>query len=1049
MQLFPHVLIRISGGPFTALESLELPGSIGLSGQLFQLKQKLVDLKEEISNTLYTLISRITDPKLQNTLVNCRRDIFNERDIPSSIVKQLENLLEADTLRKLREYLETKQTITRILTKGKEIFAHEQDNRRHNLHYLAKEETLQKGLLLSSQSLLERIDSYISHTAGNHATLNKKESQTERGLIKYISRMYGKTSPFSTFTNLAMGQLQEKQDHLNEFLWLNDDKTGTTICHIRLNNFLYSYLKTLMCKNRNLYSHFYVRPNPTLEKEETDYLFLTNNDNIEAFQRIPLNPVLDVFVYLANEKKEGIKLEAMINSILENEYIDAPAEEIEAYIMELIDYGFLEFNIGVSGIDPDWDIKLCEVLNKINETSKYDLLSELIETLKAIRIMAVQYGESGVEKRKTILEEAFQRFKQTCMKLHEAAGLPENERIPPGTEQKKTKETGKRGSKEPDQNANPEGTGPAQIEPAPGEGKRGEEGGEEQGDEQGDEPGEEPGTSFKHSSNTYFRFKPEQMFYEDTTVELTPCIDEKQLTAFTQKMNELLQAMKRFEGTWDEKEKMRHFFMNHYGANTTVELLTFYEEFYRKHKKPETEWQRKREQVIYQQQNLKENLKENKNEKDKGELENLRKELDAEGARYSVPGIMAHQAGNKAWLESLAVLVKEGRRKKQEQGEEDTIHLWGHDLEKINEKHRYMDEGGIPSSIGSFGSFIQFYVEKDAEGSPRLMGVINSTFPGFGKLYSRFMHIYTPDKTEAIRQWNQSFWLQGEPLLVEDCDASYFNANLHPPLLPYEVRIPGGHNTLAPEQQIPITELRVKANEPGQPLQLMHEPTGKQVYVMDLGFQGHLGRSQLFQLLEKFSLARYIYPMPLLNAVNQAMEEGDGKGKSGKKSWVQYFPRVIYDGCIVLRRKTWMIKREGLPIRQARESEWEYFLRVDHWRRELGMPEDVFVHVMDRMAMRQPAQPARPGEGGVKMKARPSRDDYKPQYISFRSSFLVNLLEKLLNRVPQGLTMVEMLPNPSQLLTIGKERHIVEFTLQWYTGMGKRGDGDENQGGGI
>jgi hypothetical protein len=45
----------------------------------------------------------------------------------------------------------------------------------------------------------------------------------------------------------------------------------------------------------------------------------------------------------------------------------------------------------------------------------------------------------------------------------------------------------------------------------------------------------------------------------------------------------------------------------------------------------------------------------------------------------------------------------------------------------------------------------------------------------------------------------------------------------------------------------------------------------------------------------------------------------------------------------------------------------------------------------------------------------------------------MNLFERAIKRVPDVLKIVEMMPNSQQLLSIGSQRYIVEFVLQWYT----------------
>ena len=136
------------------------------------------------------------------------------------------------------------------------------------------------------------------------------------------------------------------------------------------------------------------------------------------------------------------------------------------------------------------------------------------------------------------------------------------------------------------------------------------------------------------------------------------------------------------------------------------------------------------------------------------------------------------------------------------------------DIKKINrtllsDGEKLVDNRGANQSKGtSFGIFAQPY--QDQADPERWHLVFNGSFPGFGKMFSRFLHIFDSSVTNDLRQWNQQ--LNRDELLLENHDASYFNANLHPPLLPYEIWMPNGNNTLPPDKQIPITDIEVRFN---------------------------------------------------------------------------------------------------------------------------------------------------------------------------------------------------------------------------------------------
>lgn len=1004
LSLFPHILVRVAGEPFEDLEKLKAPKSWRKSEQVEAMRDEFAQQRQRLSDLLYEQVAQTVDGTAKQFLLKIRRDLFNERPVGKIDQERLLSMAHQNVVTSLKTYFNTQNDFAKLFRDGEVIFEHEMVECRRHLQVLAQTETLSKGLVISSQSLLKRVSGYLSQ---NVEELNKKDYKTERSLLKYITRIYAKTSPFSTFTNLAMGKLGTNTDETTEakgLLHLADDETPEVISHIRLNNFLYQYLKGLLTKNSNIYRYFLLRPNPTLRNNGDNYLFLTNSNNVESFQRIPVNPVLEVFRILPSEKKEGIIYQELIETIIENEYIDAPVEDITSYIDQLIEYGFLEFNIGVSGIDPDWDIKFREKLEWLS--GKLPLINELIETLAHVRELANQYGKAVLSVRKQILEDAYDSVRGVCMKLHEAAGLPEDERKTPDELQEEAKT--KREAIKKKQGIEKD--------------KQGDSGDETV--KESEETNNEEDKEFKHQTATYFYFKPEQMFFEDTSLTVEPYLNEQHLMKLVSTLHKALQGMKMFEGRLEEKDRMLHFFRKKYGNDTdSIDLLALYEDYYRDVKKPEEEREAEKRKAQWEgQQKKKTGAKQadGRQSKSKKSKKKASKQLDEEV--FPVPSIKMRREQRQKWFKRFQATVKN-----QMNGADNLrqVNLLYDQIRKVNSKE---SENGIAKGkSNSYGMFIQLYEQKGAVGQEKLMGVLNSSLPGFGKMISRFLHIYK-EATNDTRTWNQA--LAGDKLFLEDCDASYFNANLHPPLMPNEIWTPGGHNSLNPQQQIPVTDLQVLIERENNELKLIHKPSSQQVNVFDQGFQGHMGRSPLYRLLETFTAVEYLSCHPLITGVNTYLNSQDEAEKKNQKAdKINFSPRIVYEEQIVLRRKTWFVPRSLLPFKKPEESDWTYFSRVNQWRIEQNMPDEIFLFINPVRDNQQV------GNKNPEAYKKIGRDDYKPQYICFKMPLLVNLLEKLLQRVPEFLRIEEMLPNSQQLLAFGENHRVTEFVVQWYTNV--------------
>lgn len=949
MEIFPHILTRIGGGSFNNLNGLISKSLAQKSEQIAALHQTKEISKIALTEELFLFIRTLCDNKSQNLLQNIRRDIYNDRVIKSRFYDEAQGCLPLHLMSKLDRYISLLKEINDFHIEAQRIYNIEVDRTRRHLQELSKDQNLQKGLILSSQVLLKCL---LRYQQKETQSFGKKEYQIENGILKYLTRMYSKTSPFSTFNSLVLGRLEKNEPGaaVNGPEYKGQSKVAKS--HIRLNNGLFKYLKALFFSSQAIYEKLLVTPNPTIIHKKDHFSFLTNHNNIEAFQRVPDNDVLLLVFRIFREYDEGIRVKSLIKEM--RIYIDASETDLKIYVQKLIQSGFLEYNLGVSGIDPDWDLRLVEKLELlIDENIPH--VSELIDCLKLLRLIATKYAVSGVESRLSLLNQAYTSFRNICMLLHEDAGLPEIER-------KSAEEISafrKTSEKE-------------RIDKAHLKVK---------GEQLGQDDGED---TFLHRSSTFFYFKPEHIFYEDSVLDISIQLNSDKVSGLVKKLHSLLQEMDLFKVFAEEKQEMKEFFFHKYEKSSVIPFLTFYEDYYR-YIKP---------------------IKSARYAKQQG------KAIDPTNNNHQVSVENGKRQNKiKAWYETCESMILP---KLTISGDEVSICLT--DIQPIN--HAL---GTTPfSSSNSYGALVQFYEDLNTAGKAVLKGVLNSTFPGFGKMLSRFVSMFPSEFAEDIRIRNIGL-VKNNTLFVENCDASYFNANMHPPLIPYEILVPGGHNSLPSSEQLPISDFEIKYDVADGQLILVHKPTLKRAYLFDLGFQALLGRSPLFQLLQKFSKAEYLSAQPLVKAINSCINKFGDKYDFTRNKSIKVLPRIVFEEQIILQRKQWQIPKELLPLREPKNTDCEYFLKINAWRRELQIPDEVFVFVR--------AERGNGNGNGVKT----GRDDYKPQYIDFRSPVLVSLFERLVIKVSTMFKIEEMLPASSHLASIGNERFVTECTLQWYT----------------
>ena len=154
---------------------------------------------------------------------------------------------------------------------------------RENIKTLSKETVLTNGLVLSAPSVLDRIASYQKKEI---ARFRKKEKQTERTIVQYLTRIATKTSPFSTFTQIGLAEIKEQSS------LIENAKLTSNQSFVRINNYILKRFKDSIVQNRTLVQGLRIVVNSTLTRLENGYEFLVNDNNIEVFQTMGDHPVV-------------------------------------------------------------------------------------------------------------------------------------------------------------------------------------------------------------------------------------------------------------------------------------------------------------------------------------------------------------------------------------------------------------------------------------------------------------------------------------------------------------------------------------------------------------------------------------------------------------------------------------------------------------------------------------------------------------------------------------------------------------------------------------
>ncbi|MGP4102646.1 lantibiotic dehydratase [Nonomuraea sp. KM90] len=200
----PQFMLRVAGMPIEAVAPLSNPRGTRWADALLTAETAMDTAKQVIVDALEKSVADNDDEHQRRRLLTLRRDVFNRR-LPKDVAsaRTLAGHLDGQGRDALLTWLDQRSAYDEELRRGTAILTEEADLARAHLRELARDPRLRHGVLLASPSLDRYLPAYLDAGAG---PLNKRARRIERSLLEYAYRMACKTSPFSTFTAVALGR---------------------------------------------------------------------------------------------------------------------------------------------------------------------------------------------------------------------------------------------------------------------------------------------------------------------------------------------------------------------------------------------------------------------------------------------------------------------------------------------------------------------------------------------------------------------------------------------------------------------------------------------------------------------------------------------------------------------------------------------------------------------------------------------------------------------------------------------------------------------------
>lgn len=268
---------------------------------------------------------------------------------------------------------------------------------------------------------------------------------------------------------------------------------------------------------------------------------------------------------------------------------------------------------------------------------------------------------------------------------------------------------------------------------------------------------------------------------------------------------------------------------------------------------------------------------------------------------------------------------------------------------------------GLPHFSEKIGALVQIFSENG-----QWRAAVNALFPGGGKLFARWLHLFPASAREALQTWFEA----GHQSSVAFPWQGWHNANFQPDLGEVALATPGGRT--AAKREILLGGLSVSIDEAGP--RLIDRAHGDALPLTDLGLEAPETRPPVMRLLGQLGV-----PQVSL----EALAPGDADWQTGGEGW-RFQPRQEL-GPLVLARAAWQIQPAQIWP-ELPGDDFEAFLIFRKKIAEIGLPRRFFARF------------------GAE----------KPRYFDQDSPLLVQLFFKFTRRHDAWILLTEMLPAPAQ-----------------------------------
>jgi hypothetical protein len=388
-KVFPYMLARQAGLPFLALTPLS--HSWAAAEQALQSTERAIETQcQKLQNAFDAALTALPSSPLRTAVYNARKAFHQRQRLPGeALLSVWQNHPKTAGVAAAVEALRRAQNAQK---EAEAAFAAEYDQAVQASHAhvqaLAQTPDFQRALLFCSHDLLACLPKWTAQPTSN---FSKKDRQTAFSVLQYLTRMATRTTPLSRLATVA---LPDPPEDLPLFI----EKTAVTP-----DSALLPVLYDALLLEPAFYRSLAVRLNPCIGDAASEaYTWLLFDGEQERLQQTIPDETLRYVAQMLVESGRSCPFEALCKRL--SEVSEQPLEQAEQYVLHLLDTGFLEWMLPVSGLLPNWCDGLYRYLAFLPSAPCVVATAELLQWLRtAARTLPYQP-----------LEEAMQTQQQTA-----------------------------------------------------------------------------------------------------------------------------------------------------------------------------------------------------------------------------------------------------------------------------------------------------------------------------------------------------------------------------------------------------------------------------------------------------------------------------------------------------------------------------------------------------------------------------------------------------------------------------------------------------------